>query len=417
MKHFLLGLLFFLFSANFLSAQQFAKDHSDCGNSMEEVTESNLGPITLDGTSGNNTVSDHKKRSLFFFYKEHNIAWLKFRVQKDTLLTFDIIPHKKTDDVDFLLFRYTGGDGFCDSLRTKKIKPIRTNISKPDSGSNGQTGLSTSATQDFVPWGKGPAYSKALSVKKGEIYYLVLDNFTEGGQDVSIENLSATSNPAPQAKSTIDAAPVKVGSIKVQCPLTISVVDEDNGTPIKGILAIDGLGDKTVTIKDTSSYSVVLGASQSIAINCNSKGYFFYSGSVVSPEESGPITLEIKMKKIKVGSHVTLKNIKFEPEKAEFLVSSKPSLLNLVEFMNANPTAKIEIQGYVNSPGTRNNFRSRRLSKKRAKAVKEYLILQKITKKRLHSKGYGNTNMIYPNPINTEQSEANRRVEIMITYY
>ncbi|HVA99115.1 MAG TPA: hypothetical protein VNG53_09485, partial [Bacteroidia bacterium] len=358
MKRFLLGI--FLVTSNFVFAQQFAKDHSDCGNSMEEVTESNLGPITLDGTSGNNTVADHKKRSLYFFYKEHNIAWLKFRVQKDTILTFDLVPQKKTDDIDFLLFRYSGGDGFCDSLRAKKIKPVRTNISKPDSGSEGRTGLSLTATQDFVPWGKGPAYSKALPVKKGEVYYLVLDNFTEGGQDVSIENVSATPTPQPEKKSTIDAVPVKVGPIKVECPLTITVVDEDSGTPIKGTLDINGLQDNTISIKDTSTYSAVLGDSQSISVNCNSKGYFFYTGSVVSPSESEPLSLVVKMKKIKVGSHVTLKNIKFEPEKADFLVSSKSSLLNLVTFMNANPTAKIEVQGYVNSPGTRNNFRSRR---------------------------------------------------------
>ena len=272
-------LILFLLASNFVFAQQFAKDHSDCGNSMEEVTESNLGPITLDGTSGNNTVADHKKRSLYFFYKEHNIAWLKFRVQKDTLLTFDLVPQKKTDDIDFLLFRYSGGDGFCDSLRAKKIKPVRTNISKPDSGSEGRTGLSLTATQDFVPWGKGPAYSKALPVKKGEVYYLVLDNFTEGGQDVSIENVSATPTPQPEKKSTIDAVPVKVGPIKVECPLTITVVDEDSGTPIKGTLDINGLQDNTLSIKDTSTYSAVLGASQSISVNCNSKGYFFYTES------------------------------------------------------------------------------------------------------------------------------------------
>jgi outer membrane protein OmpA-like peptidoglycan-associated protein len=56
----------------------------------------------------------------------------------------------------------------------------------------------------------------------------------------------------------------------------------------------------------------------------------------------------------------------------------------------------------------------KKLSKDRAKAVNDYLINKGIDASRLSYKGYGNSKMIYKNPMNEKQNEENRRVEIKI---
>jgi outer membrane protein OmpA-like peptidoglycan-associated protein len=55
-----------------------------------------------------------------------------------------------------------------------------------------------------------------------------------------------------------------------------------------------------------------------------------------------------------------------------------------------------------------------RLSKKRAKEIKKYLVSQGINKSRLSAVGFGANKMVYNNPSSEKEKEANRRVEIMI---
>jgi outer membrane protein OmpA-like peptidoglycan-associated protein len=59
-------------------------------------------------------------------------------------------------------------------------------------------------------------------------------------------------------------------------------------------------------------------------------------------------------------------------------------------------------------------MRSKRLSKKRAKSVLDYLIEAGISSDRLSSVGFGFTKPVYDQPKNEMEKEANRRVEILI---
>ena len=82
--------------------------------------------------------------------------------------------------------------------------------------------------------------------------------------------------------------------------------------------------------------------------------------------------------------------------------------------MNQNPEVVIEIEGHVNGPGQKNSKDYQELSYNRAYAVKAYLIKNNIEKNRIDFKGYGNSQMLYPNPKSSYQESANRRVEIKI---
>ncbi|HXB12530.1 MAG TPA: OmpA family protein, partial [Bacteroidia bacterium] len=62
----------------------------------------------------------------------------------------------------------------------------------------------------------------------------------------------------------------------------------------------------------------------------------------------------------------------------------------------------------------KNSGVAKQLSKDRAEAVFKFLGTFGISKSRMDYKGYGNKDMLFPNPINKEQEQANRRVEIEI---
>jgi len=110
-------------------------------------------------------------------------------------------------------------------------------------------------------------------------------------------------------------------------------------------------------------------------------------------------------------SSIVLKNINFETDKSELLQSSCKELDELVNYLKANPSFKIEINGYTDNTGKEQD--NIKLSEQRAKAVVNYLIQNRIDKERTSYKGYGSEKSIAPN--DTEENKAkNRRVECKI---
>ena len=113
------------------------------------------------------------------------------------------------------------------------------------------------------------------------------------------------------------------------------------------------------------------------------------------------------------GSITKLDDIFFLGGLAIISDESLPSLKKLRDFLVLNESVSIEIQGHVNDDGT-NSISSKRLSKKRAKKIMEYLVDSGVSASRLSAVGMGNTKPVYANPETDEQKEANRRVEIKI---
>lgn len=113
------------------------------------------------------------------------------------------------------------------------------------------------------------------------------------------------------------------------------------------------------------------------------------------------------------GSITKLEDIFFVGGLANILDESMPRLKKLRDFMVLNENISIEIQGHVNDDGG-NSLSSKRLSKKRAKKIMEYLIQSGVDPERMSAVGMGNTMPVYANPETDKQKEANRRVEIKI---
>jgi outer membrane protein OmpA-like peptidoglycan-associated protein len=141
----------------------------------------------------------------------------------------------------------------------------------------------------------------------------------------------------------------------------------------------------------------------------NRKVTIFYTEPQVIPVES---ELTKKIKNSKIGELIALPNIYFFNNSARIVPKSDPTLFDLRCAMEENPKLKIEIQGHICCQ-TKGDAAD--VSTARARAIYNYLLRNKIDRKRMTFKGYGNTRPIHPIPEKSPQEEdENRRVEILI---
>ncbi len=119
-----------------------------------------------------------------------------------------------------------------------------------------------------------------------------------------------------------------------------------------------------------------------------------------------PVSAEAikKEKWILVGVNFDFNSAKITPE-------SYPILYDAAKILLQNPNLNVEIHGYTDNIGS--DEYNKKLSQKRAEAVKNYLISKGINPDRLKAVGYGESNPIGDN--NTAEGRAmNRRIEFKI---
>ena len=122
--------------------------------------------------------------------------------------------------------------------------------------------------------------------------------------------------------------------------------------------------------------------------------------------------LKTKINSAKKGDFIKLKNIIFKNGSDEILTKSRSILFELLKILEEKKSLKIEIQGHIccQLPSFIDA-----ISESRAKAVFDFLVLNKIDKSRLKFKGLGVSKPIYKIPeISAFEQEQNRRVEILI---
>ncbi len=106
-------------------------------------------------------------------------------------------------------------------------------------------------------------------------------------------------------------------------------------------------------------------------------------------------------------------NLEFESGKDIIFESSKPSLNELATVLKKKTTWKLEIAGHTDNVGDDNG--NLVLSKKRAEALKAYLISQGVEEARLLTLYFGETKPIATNDT-PEGRQKNRRVEMKIVF-
>lgn len=131
-------------------------------------------------------------------------------------------------------------------------------------------------------------------------------------------------------------------------------------------------------------------------------------------EKTIPVESELSklIKNAKAGESVKLPNIYFYNNSARIVPKSEPTLYDLLCIMEENKNLKIEIQGHIccQLVSDKND-----ISTARAKAIYNFLIRNKIDRKRMSFRGYGTSKPIHAIPEKNEtEADENRRVEILL---
>lgn len=114
-------------------------------------------------------------------------------------------------------------------------------------------------------------------------------------------------------------------------------------------------------------------------------------------------------------TYIVLENIYFELNKSEITNEAANTLNTLVDLLKKYRYMEVELGAHTDSRASElYNFK---LSHSRAAAALEYLVLNGIERRRLKSKGYGETKQLVKcgNDCNDEEHAINRRCEFIIT--
>lgn len=204
------------------------------------------------------------------------------------------------------------------------------------------------------------------------------------------------------------------------------VYDINTRQPIPGkFQLIDLKTGKEIILSEadpvTGEFMVSLPVNRDYALNVSYPGYSFFSQNfnMTNPEGLEAIHMDVPMVPINNDKPILLANVFFDLNKSTLRQESYVELNKLVEFLNQNPTIKIEIGGHTDSRGNNNDV----LSNDRAKSVYYFVVSKGIDPSRITYKGYGSSQPVYTDEyianLKTEKEkeaahQANRRTEYKI---
>ena len=403
----------------------------DCSNPIKLVLGKlkAYGPTQAPEGEGKINEIEEKRNSKYAFEKEHNSAWYLLQIKVECDLELEIVPTNLRDDYDFLLYKCDSTSGaMCELIRSKKVLPVRSNISRNKKELESKTGLSLSAKNEFVKEGIGEAYSKAIHVKPHEQYLLVLDNVYSNGEGHTLHFTYANlkrdqdeSNPVshkalPVAmKSDLQAIEVNAEGI-----LEGTLLNE-NKEPVKAQVYVENrFGTEmaaTVSNETNGKYvlPVKLVPGNYYTINFFSDSSFTNSIVVrASQDKIGPRDLSSVLQKLKGGKKYNFNNLCFVGNESTVLPESMSSLNALYKLMKRNPKLTIEIAGHTNGGGHIKGSWGLVLSESRSHSIYTYLIFKGIAANRLSTTFFGDEFELNPYAKEERAAAANRRVEIKV---
>ncbi|MEZ4799920.1 MAG: gliding motility-associated C-terminal domain-containing protein [Flavobacteriales bacterium] len=260
MKKAVLSLLIVLLSLA-TQNQAFAQS-SDCNTAISvcsELYEQSNSP------SGTGNVFEQSPGSCQTF-GEFNSAWYVFTVQENGVLNFVLEPNNLNDDYDWSLYEITTGG--CGGINNGQSPEVSCNSYGETFGTQGTTGISSALGGSGNSNGPGnlagPPFNSDLNVQQGEVYALVVMNYsaTLNGYSLDFDGGTASifdNSPPSVTGYTIDCDHESVTFELSENILTdyltlgnLSMIAGGNDIPMQGVTFPAGEFTNTFTINSTA---------------------------------------------------------------------------------------------------------------------------------------------------------------------
>ncbi|CAG5085782.1 carboxypeptidase regulatory-like domain-containing protein [Parvicella tangerina] len=207
------------------------------------------------------------------------------------------------------------------------------------------------------------------------------------------------------------------------------VLDQITEKPVEGVtvtLLEDRDGEwievNSMVTGDDGKWSFEIDPTKEYKVKFDKDGFEAQEFVVPSIDDGGRDEIIAKMNPLEFRSKgekdavIRVDNIYFDFARSHPQEESYPILDNIVDFMNNNPTIRIELSAHTDAVG-KDDF-NMKLSQARAERCKDYLVNHGIKASRIEAKGYGETKILNGcvkwNQCSEEENQVNRRVEIKV---
>lgn len=194
--------------------------------------------------------------------------------------------------------------------------------------------------------------------------------------------------------------------------LSGNVSTTDNKKVAASIIITDNSTNKIVGVYDSTKFkdkfALSLEPGKNYGIAVEAKNYLTYSENLYIPVNGfHDIKKDIKLTPLDQGGLIVLKNVLFEPGKAELKDESSPELERYLNLVKENPSLLVEIAGHAfDLEDHKSNLE---LSEKRAEAVRQFLIKKGANPNNIKGVGYGDRFKV-----SDDDNSANTRSEFII---
>ena len=348
---------------------------NDCLFAIELMPDVPFGPTQAPQGAGRiqEIMRDRSNPNVFEY--EHNSTWYKFTVPYSGNLEISITPNSEWDDYDFLVYRYTDVY-FSNRLIENKLKPLAADLSSKDTAglyaatpknSKGQVtakprskrmtsdtmGMKAEGKRFFIGPNEDEDFLKSIPVRKGETYYIVLDNKSSKGDGHTIKVSIQVESFEPLV---VFYDPVLKKNIDVD--LLILEKNTDNRPIAKNPTFRGG------KIKFVPGFNYALYAKKN--------GYFSIFKEFNSNIFKDDTLMRFNMNRTEKGTKFPIADIYFDDD-ANLLPESDTSLLNYMQMFKGHPDITFQIKGYVQSYAV-DIEADQKLSIARAQSVKEFFV-------------------------------------------
>jgi outer membrane protein OmpA-like peptidoglycan-associated protein/outer membrane protein assembly factor BamB len=189
-------------------------------------------------------------------------------------------------------------------------------------------------------------------------------------------------------------------------------IDGDDGSDLPSNVEIQLWDDGKIKYSSRDSVpkkggEIAVPNTDDVEVTASSEGYLPKKVTINKNDPEKKIILE----RIDKGKSINVENILFEIDEAYLKKESKVILDRIIDAMKRMPSVRFEVRGHTDITGARDH--NSRLSRRRAEAVRDYMIKNGISPERLKSDGFGPDRPIADNS-SAEGRKKNRRTEFFV---